>query len=109
MMSGGMTYSKGDIVVVHFPYSNLAISKKRPVLVIGKYGEDYLTCAITSNIEGEGHIIENLVEGKLAFKSKIKFYQIFTFTHSLIRNKIAKIENEEYNLLIQKITKFISL
>ena len=34
MMKGGMMYSKGDIVIIKFPFSNLIDAKKRPMLVI---------------------------------------------------------------------------
>ena len=56
MMNGGMMFSRGDIVVVQFPFSDLINAKKRLMLVLGVKGEDLIGCAITSNPESEGFV-----------------------------------------------------
>ncbi|MBI2148720.1 type II toxin-antitoxin system PemK/MazF family toxin [Candidatus Woesearchaeota archaeon] len=108
MMKDGMKYSKGDIVVINFPFSDLVNSKKRPVVIIGIYKNDYIGCAITSNPESEGIKLENFEERNLPLKSKIKFWKVSTIVKNLVIGKIAKISKEDYKKLIFEINELIS-
>lgn len=99
-------YSKGDIVVVSFPYSDLLNAKKRPMVIIGQKGQDIIGCAITSNLQSEGIPID---KGVLPLDSKIKHWQINTILKGLIVKKIAKLSDEKYNDLITNIVRFISI
>lgn len=48
------TFSKGNIVLVPFPFSDLSHSKRRPALVLADVGkDDYLLSQITSNPYGD--------------------------------------------------------
>ena len=107
MMKGGMMYSKGDIVIIKFPFSDLINAKKRPMVVLAERGEDIIGCAITSNSESEGILLENFEQGNLPLKSKIKYWQIHTFLKSLIIRKIAKISKKDHNELTNKINDLI--
>lgn len=105
MMNGGMMYSKGDIIVINFPFSDLIHAKKRPMVVLAEKGEDIIGCAITSNPDSEGIPIESFEEGSLPFKSKIKYWQIHTFLKELAVRKIAKISKNTHNELLKKINR----
>ena len=96
-------YSKGDIVVINFPFSDLINAKKRPMVVLAEKGEDIIGCAITSSPHSEGVLIESFEEGSLAFKSKIKYWQIHTFLKDLAIKKIAKISKSTHKELLRKI------
>ena len=109
MMKGGMMYSKGDIVVINFPFSDLLNAKKRPMLVLAEKGDDIIGCAITSNPESQGVSIENFEEGSLQFKSKVKYWQITTFLKSLAVKKIAKISKKEYKQVVNSINDLIKI
>lgn len=109
MMKGGMMYSRGDIVVINFPFSDLVNSKKRPMLVIGEKGNDIIGCAITSNPDSQGISIDGFEEGSLAFKSKVKYWHIATFLKSLAVKKIAKISKKNYKQIIDSINDLISI
>lgn len=102
-MSGGMMYSKGDIVVINFPFSDLVNAKKRPMAVLAEKGDDIIGCAITSNPNSEGVLIESFEEGNLPFKSKIKYWQIHTFLKDLAIKKVAKISKNNHKELLKKI------
>ena len=109
MMKGGMMYSKGDIVVINFPFSDLLNAKKRPMLVLAEKGDDIIGCAITSNPESQGVLIENFEEGSLPFKSKVKYWQITTFLKSLAVKKIAKISKRDYKQIVNSINDLIKI
>jgi len=109
MMKGGMMYSKGDIVIIKFPFSNLIDAKKRPMLVIAGRDDDIIGCAITSNPESDGILLENFQEGSLPLKSKIKYWQINTFLKSLVIKKAARISKETHKELINKINDLIKI
>ena len=109
MMSGGMMYSKGDIVVINFPFSDLINAKKRPMVVLAEKGEDLIGCAVTSNLNGEGILLENFEEGELPLKSKMKYWQVHTFLKSLAIRKIAKISKTHHKELLKKINEIFEI
>lgn len=103
MMNGGMMFSKGDIVVVQFPFSDLINAKKRPMLVLGMKGEDLIGCAITSNPESEGVALKKFSEGRLPLESKVKYWQIHTFLKNMATKKIAKISKDTHKEILSEI------
>ena len=103
MMKGGMMYSKGDIIVINFPFSDLINAKKRPMVVLAEKGEDTIGCAVTSNPKSDGIPIESFEEGTLPFKSNIKYWQIHTFLRDLAIRKVAKINKKTHKELLEKI------
>ena len=109
MMSGGTMYSKGDIVLVQFPFSYLVHSKKRPVIVLAECADDVIGCAITSNPFSEGIVIDSFVEGSLPFESKIKYWQINTFEKSVILQKIPTVSPKIQKELVLKIQQLIQV
>jgi len=96
-------FSKGDIVIVNFPFSDLINAKKRPMLVLGVKGEDLIGCAITSNPESEGIALKNFSEGGLPLESKVKYWQIHTFLKNMATKKIAKISTDTHKDILSKI------
>lgn len=108
MMSGGMMYYKGDIILINFPFSDLINAKRRPMVVLAEKGEDIIGCAITSNPHSEGIIIENFDEGNLPLKSKIKYWQIHTFLKDLAVKKVARISKNTHKELLLKINELFN-
>ena len=106
-MNDGMMYSKGDIVVINFPFSDLLNAKKRPMVVLAVKGQDIIGCAITSNPESEGILLKEFSEGYLPLKSKIKPWQIHTFLKSLVVKKVAKISKKDHRELIERINELV--
>ena len=96
-------YSKGDIIIISFPFSDLINAKKRPMVVLAQKGGDIIGCAVTSNPNSEGIPIESFEEGGLPLKSKIKYWQIHTFLRDLAVKRIAKISKSTHKELIKKI------
>ena len=108
-MKGGMMYSKGDIIVINFPFSDLIHAKKRPMVVLAEKGEDIIGCAITSNPKSEGVLIDRFEDGNLPFQSKIKYWQIHTFLRDLAVKKVAKISKGTHKELLRKINKLFEI
>ena len=109
MMKGGMMFSKGDIIVINFPFSNLINAKKRPMIVLAEKGEDIIGCAVTSNPSSNGIPIEDFEEGNLPLKSKIKYWQIHTFLKELAVKKIAKISKGTHKELLKRINELFEI
>lgn len=108
MMNNGTKYSKGDVVIIQFPFSDLVQAKKRPMVIIGEYKQDIIGCAITSNPESEGVSIKHFEEGNLPLKSKIKYWQIATFLNGAVIKKAAKISKGTHQELITKINELLN-
>tara|TARA_Y100000310_G_scaffold296352_1_gene328547 strand:+ start:275 stop:583 length:309 start_codon:yes stop_codon:yes gene_type:complete len=101
-------FSKGDVVVLAFPFSDLMRAKKRPVLVLGSKGEDIVGCAITSNPDVKGVPLREFKQGGLPLKSKAKYWQLQTFLKSLVVKKMGTLSKNNYKEVADKITHFIS-
>jgi len=106
MMKFGTMYKQGEIITIPFPFTDLTIVKQRPALIISKnqYNEkteDIIVCGITSNLKNSEFSVlidnKNLVEGKIPTKSRIKVDKIYTLRKNMIRNKIARVDQETFN------------
>ena len=101
-MKFGTQFKQGDILIVPFPFSDLRGLRQRPVLVISndKYNnccEDIITCGITSNLKDAQCSVlfdnDNLVEGNIPLRSRVKVDKLFTLEKSIIKKKIARLDN----------------
>lgn len=93
-------FEKGDVVVMHFPFSNLADSKKRPALVIASLkGTDRIVCQITTNATIDDYSItldsRDFSKGSLSKASIIRPNKIFTADESIIFYKAGKIKDNK--------------
>ena len=109
MTSGGTMFSKGDIVIIQFPFSDFANAKKRPMVVLAERGQDLIGCAITSNPDSEGIPIDRFQEGSLPLQSKIKYWQISTFAQEITLKRVAKITRATHQELLRKIAELFTL
>ncbi|MHC1631379.1 MAG: type II toxin-antitoxin system PemK/MazF family toxin [Methanotrichaceae archaeon] len=76
-------FVKGDLVVVPFPFSNLAQAKRRPALVVAKLeGDDRILCQITSQQFKDKYALgindSNFEEGSLKRASNVRPNRLFT-------------------------------
>lgn len=94
-----ITYEKGDVVLVPFPFSDQTTTKKRPVVVISSNGYndisfDIVIMAITSQTtrtSGIGEcVIENWQSAGLLKPSTIK-PAISTIEQSLVIKKLGRL------------------
>ena len=107
------TFTKGDIVLYHFPFTDLSRRKLRPCLVLSDVmGKDILLCQITSKrIKKDGYVVEidksETKEGSLMLDSYIRCNMIFTASTTQIQKKICKIPKKVYLEVVMKINKVI--
>ncbi len=108
------TFTKGEIVLFPFPYTDQSYQKLRPCLVVSnEMKNDVLLCQITSqNISKDSYSIElgkNETEnGSLLIDSYIRANMLFTADSSQIVKKICNIKTSKYSLVVKKIIEIIS-
>ncbi len=96
-MRHGMRYKKGDILLINFPFSDLANSKKRPVLLIRDENElgDFVCFQITSK-QKQANILEikqaDLGGMELRLNSFVKYDKCFTLGSSIVDKKLSSVK-----------------
>jgi len=91
-----MQCKRGNIVLIKFPFTNLAKAKKRPVLVLQDENEqhDFVCFQITSK-RYQSHIApidqNDLSEGALKLVSYVKYDKCFTLNTNIIERKLASV------------------
>ena len=79
MMTSGIKFERGDIVIIPFPFTDLSSVKQRPVLVLSNNSyntscEDFIVCGITSNVKSTSYAVEianeNLEIGTIPIDSR---------------------------------------
>lgn len=107
-------FTRGDIVLFPFPYTDLSHRKLRPCLVLsGEMGEDIVLCQITSrNIRKDLYCVgigkKDTLDGSLLIDSFIRVNMIFTADKSQIQRKICSIRDEDYSKVVDIINRLIA-
>ena len=102
---------RGEVVTVLFPFSNLAVAKRRPALVlIDLPGKDVVLAAITSTGTDPNAITlqrKDFASGRLLRPSFILPAKLFTIERTLVEKSIGKISEEKRLEVIQKLTELL--
>lgn len=98
---------KGDIVVIPFPFSNLAQAKRRPALVLASLiGDDVILCQITSQETKDRYSIQlgknDFNQGGLSIESNIRPNRLFTADKNIILYKAGSLQESKLDEIIQK-------
>ena len=93
-----MTYRRGDIVLVKFPFTTLVKSKKRPVLIIKSENEhrDFVCFQITSKkTQSKLQVIDDtdILDGNLKLQSYVKYDKCFTLNSELVDKKLGSVNS----------------
>ena len=99
-----MSYKKGDIVLINFPFTDFSKAKKRPVLIIKDENRlnDFVCFQITSkSTQNALYPIEKhyIKEGELKLISFVKYDKCFTLSSDIVYKKLASVNNELMNNL----------
>ena len=107
-------FEKGDIVSVHFPFTDGSDLKRRPALVLSnatlnRQG-DLLLMQITSKPNQDEFSLplanENL-NPPLPIPSFLRLHKIFTLDKKLVIHKISHLERSAYNQVIEELFKLL--
>jgi mRNA interferase MazF len=99
-------FSKRDVVVVPFPFSDLTGDKRRPALVVAQLqGDDLILCQITTKTNRDKYAIalerSDFEAGSLPEPScSIRPNRLFTAEKSLIIRKAGKLKTEKMDEVI---------
>ncbi len=103
--------SKGDIVVIDFPYSNLSGHKRRPALVLAKVkGRDLILAQITCTKQDSYTIPlqeEDFIENRLYQTSKVRPNKLFTADKALIKYKAGRIKKRKLHYIHRSLTNIL--
>ena len=103
---------KGDIIVIEFPFSNLRISKRRPVLILKvPKGEDVIVAQITGlSYEKSVEIPLNnndFKKGSLKRESYVRIDKIASIEKSLIKYKLGSLKEKNFDEILNAICIFL--
>lgn len=102
----------GQVVIVHFPFSDLSQSKLRPALVLADAGRgDWLLCQITSKSYGDSRAIQivatDFVQGSLRATSYVRPGKLFTAHSSLVAGKIGELHIASFAVIRDAVVRLI--
>ncbi|MBI2666240.1 type II toxin-antitoxin system PemK/MazF family toxin [Candidatus Woesearchaeota archaeon] len=106
-------FTKGDIVLFPFPYTNLSVRKIRPCLVLSEeMGEDLILCQITSNkIRKDNFSVDvqqnETLNGSLQVDSYVRANMLFTAAKIQIKKKICSLSTSKYGEVVSVILRVI--
>lgn len=105
-------FVKGDVVVVPFPFSDLAQAKRRPALVIARLdGDDVILCQITSQSVADHYSVmiadTDFASGSLKQKSNARPNRLFTADSHIILYKAGTLNHGKLSEIIDKVVGII--
>lgn len=104
--------TKGDIVLITFPFTNLTGNKLRPAVVLTGNDLDLTVCFVTSQIDWHENtdvfLTPNAVNG-LKKRSLIRTGKIATIDKALAQGLLGRLSDQEIDLLNIKLKKLLDL
>jgi mRNA interferase MazF len=88
----------GDVVLLHFPFTDLSGTKFRPAVVLAVVDrEDFIACQITSRRNSDRRAIEltdeNFSDGGLRIVSYARPGKLFTAHRKLVSRLVGRMQN----------------
>jgi mRNA interferase MazF len=106
-------FTRGDVVLYAFPYSDLSKRKIRPCYVLSdQIGRNLILCQITSQnkINAQHSVLlekKDFYSGNLRKESYIKTQIVFSAQLNQIGKKIGKVSNEKQKLVFYELIKIV--
>jgi mRNA interferase MazF len=106
------TFAAGQVVIVHFPFSDLTASKLRPAVVLAEAGAgDWILCQITSKSYGDTRAIPldapDFARGSLHLVSYARPGKLFTAHRSLIAGQAGELRPGKFNEVRDAVVRMI--
>jgi mRNA interferase MazF len=106
---------QGDIVLIEFPFTNLAGSKRRPALIISNQdfnkSKNVMLLAISTKPGEEFFSVtlrqEDFINGELKKLSFVRLQNLITLEKQLIRETVARLRSSKLQQIVKKLTAFL--
>ena len=105
-------FTTGQIVTVHFPFSDLTDSKLRPAVVLAEAGRgDWILCQVTSKPYNDELAIPieatDFARGSLRLTSYARPGKLFTAHSSLVANNVGELRSEKFSAVRSAVVRMI--
>jgi mRNA interferase MazF len=107
------TFAAGQVVIVHFPFSDLTASKLRPAVVLAEAGRgDWILCQITSKPYGDARAIPlvatDFARGSLRLAtSYARPGKLFTAHASLVAGQAGELQPGKFSAIREAVVRMI--
>ena len=106
------TFAAGQVVIVHFPFSDLTASKLRPAVVLAEAGRgDWILCQITSKSYGDSRAIpldaHDFVRDSLRLASYVRPGKLFTAHTSLVAGQAGELQPGKFSAVRDAVVRMI--
>lgn len=106
------TLAAGQVVIVHFPFSDLTASKLRPAVVLAEAGRgDWILCQITSKSYGDSRAISvdtaDFASGSLRLASFARPGKLFTTHTSLVAGQVGELQPAKFTAVRDAVVRMI--
>ena len=106
------TLAAGQVVIVHFPFSDLTASKLRPAVVLAEAGRgDWILCQITSKSYGDDKAISldavDFARGSLRVTSFLRPGKLFTAHGSLVASEVGELQAGKFSSVRDAVVQMI--
>jgi len=103
-----VTPAAGAVVLVPFPFSNLAQAKLRPAVVLADAGRgDWILCQVTSNPYADANAVEltatSFAQGSLRITSYARPGKLFTASQELIVSGAGALKTFAFQIVIESV------
>ena len=112
-----MTYERGDVVLLQFPFTTFVRGKQRPAVIVSidiynQAGDDVIAAAITGNLKAAqrpgDYLLSYWREAGLTKESLVKSV-LFTVEKSLIIRRLGKMRETDMEGLSQGLKEALGL
>ena len=105
-------FAAGEVILVHFPFSDLSQSKLRPAVVVADAGKnDWILCQVTSQAYRDPRAIAisdaDMTRGSLRVSSYARPGKLFTAHETLTAGKIGALTPTKFNELREAVIRLI--
>ena len=104
-----MPYKQGDILLIHYPYSDLSSTKRRPVVVVGNDAanfRDYIVAKITTNLHADAFsfpVNNSQISVPTPAPCEVRCNELFSADDTLIIKKLSTMKTTELKRLIGQV------
>jgi mRNA interferase MazF len=107
------SYSKPEVVLIRYPFSDLTGAKVRPAIVVsaGHISQDLLVVPLTSKTTGlmaGEFVLMNWKHAGLNIETAVK-RGIYTIKDTLVMKRVGKLEDEDVKCLEQSLHEWLGL